>query len=183
MKTILLFFTIICSFISSPQQGSTVFTRRPAVTVYVTNEASGDLSVIERCKQRSDRDRAAGQTSEGRSRHARPQKYSGRLSGSPIAPPGVDEDTLPPPDKKADGIRIVDADRNAVLKLMPVGSDPEEFVLSLDGGKLYIANEDVGLASVVDARAVRSSRPCRSATNRKAWRSAPTESDLCNFGR
>ena len=35
---------------------------------------------------------------------------------------------------------------------MPVGSDPEEFAISLDGGKLYIANEDVGLASIVDAR-------------------------------
>ena len=29
------------------------------------------------------------------------------LSGSPIAPPGVDESTLPPADKKADGIGIV----------------------------------------------------------------------------
>jgi YVTN family beta-propeller protein len=34
---------------------------------------------------------------------------------------------------------------------MPVGSDPEEFAISLDGSKLYVANEDVGLASVVDA--------------------------------
>ena len=31
-----------------------------------------------------------------------------------------------------------------------VGSDPEEFVLSRDGTKFYVANEDVATASVVD---------------------------------
>ena len=31
------------------------------------------------------------------------------LSGSPAAPPGVDESTLPPPDKSADGIGVIDA--------------------------------------------------------------------------
>ncbi len=64
------------------------------------------------------------------------------LSGSPIAGPGVDESTLPPADKKADGIGVVDVEKNAFIKLMPAGSDPEEFALSHDGLKLYIANED-----------------------------------------
>src|SRR5262249_3447414 len=49
IKTSLLLFTIIiCSFISlSCNRGSPFLPRRPAVTVYVTNEASGDLSVID----------------------------------------------------------------------------------------------------------------------------------------
>src|SRR5262245_28839595 len=153
MKTILLFFTIICSFISlSCNSGSTVPTRKPAVTVYVTNEASGDLSVIDAANNEVIATVPLGKRPRGV--HLTPDRKNilVALSGSPIAPPGVDEDTLPPPDKKADGIGIVEADSNAVLKLMPVGSDPEEFAISLDGGKLYVANEDVGLASVVDVR-------------------------------
>jgi YVTN family beta-propeller protein len=153
MKTTLLFFTIICSFISlSCNKGSTVPTRRPAVTVYVTNEASGDLTIIDAANNEVIATLPLGKRPRGI--HVTPDRKNilVALSGSPIAPPGVDEDTLPPPDKKADGIGIVDADRNTFLKLMPVGSDPEEFAISLDGGKLYVANEDVGLASVVDAR-------------------------------
>jgi DNA-binding beta-propeller fold protein YncE len=44
----------------------------------------------------------------------------------------------------------VDIDRNAFLKLMPVGSDPEQFAISRNGDRLYVSNEDVGLASMVD---------------------------------
>src|SRR5215470_9249337 len=152
MKTILLLFTsIACAFISlSCKSGSTAPTRKPAVTVYVTNEASGDLSVIDASNNEVFATLPLGKRPRGI--HITPDKKNlfVALSGSPIAGPGVDEDSLPPPDKKADGIGIVDVDRNAFLKLMPVGSDPEQFAISHDGDKLYVSNEDVGLASVVD---------------------------------
>ena len=49
------------------------------------------------------------------------------LSGSPAAPPGVDESTLPPPDKSADGIAVFDPAQKKVLRKLPGGSDPEQF--------------------------------------------------------
>jgi len=72
------------------------------------------------------------------------------LSGSPFAPPGVDETTLPVADKSADGIAAVDLRTHRVVKVFPSGSDPEQFVVSPDGSRLYVANEDVGLLSLVD---------------------------------
>src|SRR5262245_22378699 len=153
MKTILLLLTIIsCAIISfSCNSGSGGLTRKPAVTVYVTNEASGDLSVIDAANNEVISTLPLGKRPRGISITPDRKNLFVALSGSPIAGPGVDEDSLPPPDKTADGIGIVDVDRNAFLRLMPVGSDPEQFVISHDGGKLYVANEDVGLATVVDA--------------------------------
>ncbi len=161
MKTIRFLLTITaCAFIStscnsgpgaSSPGGSNVPPRKPAVTVYVTNEASGDLSVIDAANNEVIATLPLGKRPRGV--HLTPDRKNVlvALSGSPIAPPGVDEDSLPPPDKKADGIGFVDVDRNVFLKLMPVGSDPEEFAISPDGGKIYVANEDVGTANVVDA--------------------------------
>ena len=54
------------------------------------------------------------------------------LSGSPIAGPGVDEKTLPPADKSADGIGVVDTKTNTMLKVLKSGSDPETVALSKD---------------------------------------------------
>ena len=64
------------------------------------------------------------------------------LSGSPIAGPDVDESTLPPPDKSADGIGVFDVAQNKLVKLIKSGSDPENFDLSRDGKLLYVSNED-----------------------------------------
>src|SRR5215470_10412831 len=154
MKTFRLLLTIIvCAFVfPSCKSGSTLTTRKPAVTVYVTNEASGDLSVIDAANNEVIATLPLGKRPRGI--HLTPDRKQIfiALSGSPIAGPGVDEDSLPPPDKTADGIGIVDVDRNAFLRLMPVGSDPEQIAISHDGGKFYVANEDAGVASVVDAR-------------------------------
>ncbi|HEV2669414.1 MAG TPA: hypothetical protein VG324_31145, partial [Blastocatellia bacterium] len=118
----------------------------------MTNEASGDLSVIDAANNEVIATLQLGKRPRGIQITPDRKNIFVALSGSPIAGPGVDEDSLPPPDKTADGVGIVDVDRNAFLRLMPVGSDPEQFVISHDGARLYVANEDVGLASVVDAR-------------------------------
>lgn len=122
----------------------------PATAVYVTNEASGNLTVIDAETNQVFATVPLGKRPRGIHLSPDGKLVYVALSGSPIAPPGVDEDTLPPPDKSADGIGVVDAAQNAFLKLMPVGSDPEEFTLSLDGSKFYVANEDVGVASIVN---------------------------------
>ena len=57
---------------------------------------------------------------------------------------------MPPPDKKADAIGVFDVRQNKLVRLIPAGSDPEEFDLSKDGTLLYCSNEDVGQTSIVD---------------------------------
>jgi YVTN family beta-propeller protein len=71
------------------------------------------------------------------------------LSGSPMAPPGVDESKLPPPDKKADGIGVVSVSDQKLLRVISAGSDPEQTAISKDGTRLFVANEDTGELTVV----------------------------------
>jgi YVTN family beta-propeller protein len=73
------------------------------------------------------------------------------LSGSPIAPPGTDESTLPPADKGADGIGVVDLDQLSLVKVLRGVSDPEQLAVGAGGRKLYIASEDTGQGIVMDA--------------------------------
>lgn len=118
--------------------------------VYITNEESGDLTVIDPATLEVVATAPLGKRPRGV--HASPD---GRtiyvaLSGSPPAPPGVDESTLPPPDRSADGIGVFDVAENKLIKLIKSGTDPEEFALSKDGSLLYVSNEDAALTSIVE---------------------------------
>jgi len=72
------------------------------------------------------------------------------LSGSPIGGPNVDESTLPPPDKSADGIGVFDIAQNKVVRTIEGGSDPENFAVSKDGKWIYVSNEDDDVVSFID---------------------------------
>jgi YVTN family beta-propeller protein len=72
------------------------------------------------------------------------------LSGSPIAGPGVDESTLPPADRAADGIGVVDLATRKLTRTLKSGQDPESFDLSSDGRLIYVSNEETAEMSVVD---------------------------------
>jgi YVTN family beta-propeller protein len=127
--------------------------REGAYRIYVTNESSGDLSVID-----SDSHEVIATVKLGkrpRGIHASPDGKTiyVALSGSPMAPPGVDESTLPPPDRNADGIGVFDVASNKLLRVIGSGTDPEEFDLSKDGKLLYVSNEDAAQAAIVDIAA------------------------------
>jgi YVTN family beta-propeller protein len=136
------------------QQRSASTPSAPAATggyrVYVTNEASGDLTVIDGATNAvtatiplGKRPRGVRVSPDGRTLYI-------ALSGSPVAGPGVDESTLPTADKAADGIAVFDVATSKVLRVIRGVSDPEQLAVSADG-KLYIASEDTGQAVVVDA--------------------------------
>jgi YVTN family beta-propeller protein len=72
------------------------------------------------------------------------------LSGSPRGGPQVDESKLPPPDRTADGIGVVDVGKNELVRTLPSGTDPESFDVSLDGKTLYVSNEETAELSVLD---------------------------------
>ena len=122
-----------------------------AGTLYVTNEISGDLSVIDVATERVVATIPLGKRPRGLRASPDGSLLYVALSGSPIAGPGVDESKLPPPDKRADGIGIVDLRARRLLKVLAAGSDPEQVDVSSDGKLLFVANEDTGEATAIDA--------------------------------
>jgi YVTN family beta-propeller protein len=118
--------------------------------IYVTNEVGGDLTVIDSGNYNVLATVPLGKRPRGI--HSSPDHKTiyVALSGSPIAGPDVDESTLPPPDKTADGIGVFDVAQNKVVRTIHGGSDPENFDVSKDGTQLYISNEDVSAVSIVD---------------------------------
>jgi len=124
-------------------------TPKPAYLVYVSNEGSGDMSVIDPNQPRAIATIPLGKRPRGI--HAGPDgMIYVALSGSPSAPPGTDESTLPPPDKSADGIGVVDLKQQKVVRKLYGGSDPEQFAISQDGKLMYVANEDAAGATIID---------------------------------
>ena len=122
----------------------------PAVRVFVTNETSGDLTVIDAATQAVIATSALGKRPRGIQVSPDGKSLYVALSGSPPAPPGTDESKLPPPDRSADGIGEVDADTYKVKRVIHAGNDPEQLAISADGTRLYVANEDAAQVSVVD---------------------------------
>ena len=117
--------------------------------LFVTNEQGGDISVVDVAGQRVIASIPVGKRPRGIRVSPDKTLLYVALSGSPIAPPGVDEDTLPPADKTADGIGVVSVGEGRLLRVIKAGSDPEQTAISLDGTRLFVANEDVGELSVV----------------------------------
>src|SRR5262249_4628406 len=121
----------------------------PAPRLFVTNERSGDLSVIDLGRRQVAATVRLGKRPRGIRLSPDGALLYIALSGSPFAPPGVDEKTLPPPDRSADGIGIVETATLRLVRVMPVGTDPEQLAVSKDGTRLFVSNEDAATASVV----------------------------------
>jgi YVTN family beta-propeller protein len=140
--------------------------------IWVTNERSGDITVINGGDGTVAATIPVGKRPRGI--HVSPD---GRtiyvaLSGTPIEPPpqidahGVpifakkkgkddDDDDDANADKSADGIGVVDVAAKKLTGKLNAGSDPEEFDLSKDGKRIYISNEDVKTASVINIAAAK----------------------------
>jgi YVTN family beta-propeller protein len=139
-----------------------------AYEIYVSNERSGDVTVISAPDFKAVATIPAGKRPRGL--HASPD---GRLvyvalSGTPVEPPPQldaqgnpifhkhedkdDDDDSAAADKSADGIGIIDVATRKLTGKINAGSDPEEFALSQDGSRFYVSNEDVATASVINIR-------------------------------
>jgi YVTN family beta-propeller protein len=104
--------------------------------VYITNESSGDLSVIDATTQAVVATIPLGKRPRGIAVSPDKTTLYVALSGSPAAHPGVDESTLPPPDRTADGIGVVDIKQMKLVKVLPSGTDPEQVAVSHDGTRV-----------------------------------------------
>jgi YVTN family beta-propeller protein len=131
--------------------------------VYVTNERSGDVTVIRGSDFSVAATIAVGKRPRGI--HVSPDGKTVyvALSGTPIeGPPQIDahgnpvfekkkgdDDDEANADKTADGIGVLDVATKKLIAKLNAGSDPEEFDLSKDGRRIYISNEDTKTASVI----------------------------------
>ena len=123
--------------------------KMPDVGIYVTNETSGTLTVIDGVTLTPVTTIALGKRPRGIAVSPTVLELYVALSGSPNAGPGVDEKTLPPPDRTADGIGVVDLAQGKLIKVLTSGPDPEQVAVSPDGAHVR-RNEDAAKASVVD---------------------------------
>ena len=137
----------------------------PHYQVYVSNERSGDITIIDGVGHQVLGTIPVGKRPRGI--HASPDGKTVyvALSGTPIAaPPQLDakgnpifqrgkddddEDSVKS-DKSADAIGVVDVAQKKLTRRISAGSDPEEFSLSKDGTRLYVSNEDVKTAGVIN---------------------------------
>jgi mxaJ protein len=124
--------------IAAPAVGDARDSPRRAERVYVTNERSATLSVID----------------TGTDRVVQSANLFGRPRGIQLSADGrrvfvAISRSLEQPDAQ-EGIVELDAATGRLLAHHPVGNDPEDFVLGTRPPRLYVANEDAGTASVVD---------------------------------
>src|SRR5947207_3965863 len=117
--------------------------------VFVSNERSGDVTVIDGTTDSVIGTFAVGKRPRGI--HAAPdgRRVFVTLSGSPRMAPGLDENRAPA-DKSADGMGVIDSAARKLIDRWHVGSDPEQFTISKDGKFAFIANEDDASALIVD---------------------------------
>lgn len=126
----------------------------PGYAVYVTNETSGALSVID---------------SDGRSVIAtypvgpRPRGLKlgldGRtlyipLSAAPPTPPGMRKPARTEAQRAADGIAVFDVEDRKVLRTIRGVPDPEQLAIGSDG-KIYVASEEAAALFVLDGQSGR----------------------------
>ncbi len=133
---------------AAPQPAPPVNPNGPRI--YVSDETGRDVVVID-----PDAGLVVGRIEVGKRPRGLRLSKDGKqlfiaLSGSPIGGPGVDESKLPPADRAADGIGVVDVASGKLVRKFNSGPDPESFDISPDGKFLYVSNEDAAEMSVLD---------------------------------
>ncbi len=121
-----------------------------APLLYVSDEEGGSIAVVEPARAQVVASLPVGKRPRGVKLSRDGQLLYVALSGSPRGGPGIDESKLPPADRTADGIGVVDLTARKLVRMFPSGQDPESFDLSPDGRTLYVSNEETAEMSVLD---------------------------------
>ena len=119
---------------------------------YVSNEDGNSVSVIDTARAQVVATIDVGKRPRGMKIDRAGARLFVAVSGLPKCPPTVPDEECAKRtrDLGADGIAIIDTASHQVVRVLAAGSDPEQFDLSVDETRLFVANEDAGRASVVD---------------------------------
>jgi YVTN family beta-propeller protein len=154
----------LASIILWGSAGATVASTDASYLVCVSNEKSGDITLIDAANQQVLATIPVGKRPRGIVASPDGKTVYVALSGTPISgPPQLDaqgnpilhkggdddDDDDKKADKSADGIAVVDLLARKMVRKLSAGSDPEQFSLSADSTRLYVSNEDVGTATVL----------------------------------
>jgi YVTN family beta-propeller protein len=123
-----------------------------AQQAYVSNEDDHSVTVIDTRRGEAVATIAVGKRPRGLKLNEDGSLLYVAVSGLPKCPPSVPDEECEKleRDVNADGIAVVDTQQRKVIRVLPAGSDPEQFAISADGKQLFVANEDTGTASIVD---------------------------------
>ncbi len=117
--------------------------------LYVSNEGSGDVSILDLASGEVLRTVPVGKRPRGLRVSGDGRLLYVAVSGSAVSPPGTTV-AAPPPDHSADGVVELDTATGRILRVLSVGHDPESLALTPDGHWLVVSNEEDGEASIVD---------------------------------
>ena len=120
--------------------------------VYVSNEDGESVTVLDADSGNTVATIPVGKRPRGlKLSHDGSQLYVA-VSGLPKCPPSVPDAECAKlkHDLQADGIAVIDTSSLKLVKLLKAGSDPEQFDLSKDGRRLFIANENASTLSVLN---------------------------------
>ena len=117
--------------------------------LYASDEVSSDVTVIDEPSHKIAAVISPGKRPRGAVLSPDGGLLYVALSGWPIAGPGVDEDKLPPPDKAADGVGVIDTATLKTVRVIRGVPNPEQIAISPDGKTLYLPNEDAGTVQIV----------------------------------
>jgi YVTN family beta-propeller protein len=123
----------------------------PASRVFVSNENAGTVSVIDARTNQTVATIPVGKRPRGLRVSKDGTTLYVALSGSPKGGPGIDESKLPPPDRSADGIGVVDLKQLKLVDTIASGQDPESFDL-VGERLLVVSNEESHSVTIVDVR-------------------------------
>jgi PQQ-dependent catabolism-associated beta-propeller protein len=118
--------------------------------VYVSTEDGGEVVAIDPAKGAVVARIPVGKRPRGLKLSPDGKRLFVALSGSPRAAPGADESKLPPADRAADGVGVVDLESHKLVRTLGSGQDPESFDVSRDGKTLYVSNEESAEMTVLD---------------------------------
>ena len=120
--------------------------------VYVTNEDSNDVSVIDGDTHNVLETIDIGKRPRGLKVSPDGQLLYVAVSGAPKCPPTMEDEECEKleVDLSADGIAEVDTTTREVLRVLPSGLDPEQFDVNWETGLMYVANENANAASILD---------------------------------
>lgn len=122
--------------------------------LYVSNEDSGTVTVIDMATAQAIDNFEVGVRPRGIRLSPDGKTLFVALSGSPKCGPNVSEEECEKmaADKTKDGVAMIDlAAGHKLVRVLPGGSDPEQFDITPDGKRLYVANEDAGRVTIVEA--------------------------------